>query len=689
MTPRLRHRLVVEWAGRAWHHMGRTKTVSQDLLETPLNRCLSTLDITLLGIGHMVGAGIYVLTGAVAKDTAGPAIVLSFLLAGLASLLAALCYAEFGARVPKAGSAYVYTYVTIGEFWAFVIGWNIILEHMIGAASVARAWSGAVDSMLGGALRNATITALGEMHDPVLAHYPDFLAFVVTLVYCGLLSLGVKGSTYFNSVFTLINLCVMTFVIILGLCYADVENWKHPGGFAPYGFSGVLAGAAACFYAFVGFDSIATSGEEAREPAKSIPVATLVSMAVVTLSYILVAATLTLMVPYTKLNPSAALPDAFAQLGVTWAQYVVSIGALCGMTTTLFGSLFSLPRCVYAMATDGLLFSWLAKVNNKTQVPILNLAICGFCSAVIALLFDIEKLVEFMSIGTLMAYTIVSASVVILRYRPASRSGLVGGASPTGSITPALKTPTSPGDEDSKFFREGGTLRPSFHWIVWIVGQREAGSMVAFAVVVFTVVSASLSSLLQWGNGFLGPSPQAWAVCLVVFLLLILATCVMVIVGHEQNGINLSFKVPLVPFVPLASIFFNMALMTHLNVLTWVRFVIWMILGLLVYFLYGMSHSKESQPVSTYSTLISQPAPANSTVFGAMQQTFTNVTARISGTKRDDTTPIVRQEEGRGEEEEEEVEEVDEEEEEEEEDRGRPEYGDAQGTVRRVPENYK
>lgn len=635
------------WSG-TWHRMSRTKKVATDSMETPLNRCLSTLDITLLGIGHMVGAGIYVLTGTVAKDTAGPAIILSFLLAGLASLLSALCYAEFGARVPKAGSAYVYTYVTIGEFWAFVIGWNIVLEHMIGAASVARAWSGYVDSLFDGALSNATITSIGKMHAGLLAPYPDFLAFSVTLVYCGFLTMGVKGSAYFNSIFTLINLCVMTFVIAVGMSYADIGNWNTEGGFVPFGIPGVISGAATCFYAFVGFDSIATAGEEAKDPAHSIPRATLVSMSVVTVGYIMVAATLTLMVPYYTLNPAAALPDAFAAHGAHWAKYVVSVGALCGMTTTLFGSLFSLPRCVYAMAADGLLFSWLARVSDKTKVPVITLLLCGFLSALIALLFDIEKLVEFMSIGTLMAYTIVSASVIILRYQPGFRCNIkspshMQAATPTPG---ALPTPTTPMDDISKGDGEGGELRSSFRWLLRMIGQREAGLVVTWAVVIFTISSSALCTLLQFGGSALAlPYPAAWAVIITILLTVLLVFSVVVIMAHHQNQLVLSFKVPLVPLVPLTSIFFNVALMVHLNPMTWIRFIVWMVLGLLMYFLYGQHHSREGEPVSSYSTLLTEPTPAGNTVFGSVQHTLSHVTAKIASAATDDKKPIVDQEE--------------------------------------------
>ncbi|XP_064115861.1 cationic amino acid transporter 4-like isoform X1 [Macrobrachium nipponense] len=624
--------------------MGRTKQVATDAMETPLNRCLSTLDITLLGIGHMVGAGIYVLTGTVAKDTAGPAIIISFLLAGFASLLAALCYAEFGARVPKAGSAYVYTYVTIGEFWAFVIGWNIVLEHMIGAASVARAWSGYIDSLFNGTISNATKSTIGTLHSGYLSEYPDFLAFAVTLIYCGFLTLGVKGSAYFNSIFTLINLCVMLFVIIVGMAFADISNWNTEGGFAPFGASGIIAGAATCFYAFVGFDSIATAGEEAKNPAKSIPQATLVSMTIVTIGYILVGATLTLMVPYYTLNPAAALPDAFAAHGATWAKYVVSVGALCGMTTTLFGSLFSLPRCVYAMAVDGLLFSWLARVSEKTKVPVITLVLCGFFSALIALVFDIEKLVEFMSIGTLMAYTIVSASVIILRYQPASRCNI---KSPTHSLAPTpgtLTTPTTPTPKETPD-GEGGELRASCRWLTKVVGEREGGSVVAWAVVLFTITSASFCILLQWGSDFLAlPYPAAWAIIIAIILVCVLIFSVLVILAHRQNQLVLSFTVPLVPLFPLTSIFINVGLMVHLNPMTWIRFIVWMVIGLLVYFAYGQYHSREGEPVSSYSTLLTEPTPAGNTVFGSVQHTLSNVTAKIASAASEDKKPIVDQE---------------------------------------------
>lgn len=311
--------------------LNRVKTLEDDMMETSFNRCLSTIDLTLLGIGGMVGSGLYVLTGTVAKEIAGPAVIVSFIIAGFASLLAALCYAEFGARVPKTGSAYMFTYVSVGEIWAFLIGWNVLLEYMIGGAAVARAWSGYLDSIFNHKIKNFTETHVGAWQVPFLARYPDFLAAAILLVATAFISFGAKVSSWLNHVFSAISMGVILFILIMGFVLAQPKNWStQEGGFAPYGLSGIMAGTATCFYAFVGFDVIAASSEEARNPQRAVPRAIAFSLGLATGAYILVSVVLTLMVPWHTLDPDSALADAFYRRGYAWAGFLVAAGSICG-----------------------------------------------------------------------------------------------------------------------------------------------------------------------------------------------------------------------------------------------------------------------------------------------------------------------------------------------------------------------
>ena len=313
--------------------MTRKKNLKDDVMETPLRRCLNTFDLTLLGVGHMIGSGLFVLTGTVVHNVAGPGAVLSYLLAGFAAILASLCYAEFGSRVPKAGSAYTYTYVTIGELFAFIIGWNIILEHWLGIAAVARAWSGSFDAIFSGAIRNATLTHIGHIQVAWLSEYPDCLALAVVLALTVFIACGAKASVSVNTVFTIINLAVITGIILAGLSLAEGNNWTNSdhGGFLPFGFTGVFAGAATCFYAYIGFEGIATAGEEAEKPAKSIPIATGLAVGITTILYFGSSVALTLLVPYYDVDLAAPFPTAFAQRGLNWARVIIAVGTMFGI----------------------------------------------------------------------------------------------------------------------------------------------------------------------------------------------------------------------------------------------------------------------------------------------------------------------------------------------------------------------
>ncbi|XP_069116835.1 cationic amino acid transporter 4-like isoform X2 [Argopecten irradians] len=600
-----------------WLAINRKKTITDDFHDTPLKRCLNTFDITLLGIGHMIGAGIYVLSGTVVKDLAGPSAVLSFLFAGFAAILSALCYAEFGAKVPKAGSAYSYTYVTLGELWGFIIGWNIVLEHLLGASAIARAFSGALDSVFNGAIRNSTLSNIGTLskNSEWLSEYPDFIAFSATIIVFIVVGTGAKFTMNFNNVFTVLNMTVLVFLICVGFYFADIKNWENAktGGFFPHGFAGCLSGAATCFFAYIGFEGIATAGEEAKNPERSIPISTVTSLGIVTFLYIMVTAALTLMIPYQDVDPTAAFPHAFAMRSAEWAKYIVAIGTLFGITTSLLGSAFSLPRTIYAMASDGLLFSIFAYIYPRTQTPIWGVFTFGMISALMSLLFEIETLVEFMSIGTLMAYTLVAASVIILRYLPANKCQFKlkpeGEGEEIGQPASEMETEESSIIKKSKSHDDFGRLKEKLKSIP-LLRSFEPGNASLLATFLILVFIVCFCSTLIFGFSSIEKGAW-WAIFLVILFGIAIIACFLVMIAHEKNDAFTTFSIPFVPLIPILSMFCNIALMLNLNYLTWIRLGIWMAVGLTIYFSYGLWHSHEARSTNGYGEIVHYTGDAN------------------------------------------------------------------------------
>jgi basic amino acid/polyamine antiporter, APA family len=406
-----------------------------------LRPILGPLQLTSLGIGAIIGAGIFVIIGVVAKDKAGAATMLSFVVAGTACGFAALCYAEFASMVPIAGSAYTYAYATMGELFAWIIGWDLLLEYGVGAASVAHGWShyfvdflGLMKIYLPPAFTNSPfdfdpasgrLVATGAIIDlPAL-----LIAAALTIV----LVIGIRRSANFNFFMVVIKLAVVLLIIAVGIFYIDPANW-HP--FAPYGYAGVslfgktvigqhgaggeplgmTAGAAVVFYAYIGFDSVSTHAEEARNPSRDVPIGIVGSLTLCTVLYIAVAAVLTGMVPYQQIDIDAPLAKAFSRIGLPWAHAVISLGALTGITSVLMVLMLSQPRIMLAMARDGLLPNrFFGAVHPQFRTPWKSTILTGAVVGMMGALLPLRILAELVNIGTLLAFVIVCAAVLIMR----------------------------------------------------------------------------------------------------------------------------------------------------------------------------------------------------------------------------------------------------------------------------------
>ena len=455
----------------------RVKPLSRILAEGAdekhgLKRSLGPWSLTAMGIGAIIGTGIFVLTGVASATRAGPALTISFVVAGIVSALAALCYAEVSSKVPISGSAYTYTYATLGEFFAWIIGWSLVLEYALGASTVSVGWSGYFTYILQTLLGWNIPQAWQHSHwdaTPGIANLPAAgIIFLIT----ALLVRGTKESGTVNAIIVAIKLAVVLFFIAVGIRHINPANYSLPpgpqtalGGFFPFGIGGMFGGAAFIFFAYIGFDAVSTTAEEAKNPSKDLPFGIIASLVICTVLYIIVVAILNGMVPFYKLNVSYPVAFAVNSVGLAWAGVIVSIGAIAGLTTVLLVLMYGQTRIFYAMSRDGLIPASFTRLHASWRTPVFSQIFFGLLIAAAGALFPIGILGSLTNMGTLVAFVLVSIAVPVLRRRhPDAKSAFRVPFGPY--VIPVLSALTAL--FLIYFLKEGNPLVWGFFPLVWL-----------------------------------------------------------------------------------------------------------------------------------------------------------------------------------------------------------------------------
>ena len=538
-----------------------------------LKRCLGKFDLIAYGIGTTVGAGVFVMSGLIAREDSGPSVALSYLFAGIAACLSGLCYAEFSARYPVAGSAYTYSYASMGEFVAWVIGWNITLEYGISAAAVASSFSGYFLKLL----EEFGVDDVPDGIKPIDIPGTDgLLTFniiaVLLIVVCTIILMcGVQDFGRINLVMTFINISIIVFFIIAGAFFVDTNNWKD---FFPYGFSGTFSGAARAFFAFVGFDAVSGMSAEAVNPQVDIPVGLLGSLSIATALYCSIGLVVTGMQNYSDLDVNAPLTSAFQYHDQGWATIIVGLGSVSCMFVITLCSLLGQPRIYYAMSRDGLLWTSFQRVSKKA-VPYVGTIVTSIIAGLLAMFLDLDVLGDMISAGTLMAFSFVSAGVLLLRLQ----SYELAYKSPLKSSEAARTESLSNWNEMLVAWYLLG------NYPLWLCYHKAELPTYALLILAFGLVVAPAITLI------------------VRFYVLKYKSRNADTENMPVEYAKVGFMAPLVPFLPLVAVMVNGFLFSSLSGQTYRNLGIWTVIGLCIYFGYGYKHSalKVGHEISLYT----------------------------------------------------------------------------------------
>eukprot|EP01125_Pyxidicula_operculata_P016105 TRINITY_DN5514_c0_g1_i1.p1 TRINITY_DN5514_c0_g1~~TRINITY_DN5514_c0_g1_i1.p1 ORF type:complete len:564 (+),score=83.34 TRINITY_DN5514_c0_g1_i1:48-1739(+) len=555
-----------------WHYWRLSNVLRKQTINIPkeeggLKRVLTVWHLLGYGIANTIGAGIFVTSG-VASLQAGSLLVASFAFAGFAALLSALCYAEYGARFPVAGSSYSFTYVSLGEALAWFVGWNMTLEYAVGASAVSAGWAGYFFSFLTTASPSLDIPNILVNGYYLWGDFTFSPMGVAAILLCTvILWFGVSESATFNLVISAVNMCIVIFVIILGAMNFSSLYWDNffSMGISNHGFAGVMQAAATVFISFIGFDATTCLAGETKNPSFDLPVSVIGTLTITTTLYIGVSLVLCGMVNANTINTTAPLSQAFGDHGLHWAVLLVSVGSVTTLTANVLSSLIGQPRVFYQMALDGLLFSPFTWINQR-GILTFGTFITATMAGVLALLYDLNSLADMISIGTLMAYSCVCAGVIVMRY-------------------------TIP--EDKKKCDIVHEIRYTHFAFTEKLGKIISENLLTL-LFVYTVSTVFIGVSMRMGWGW-----EAAGSFIVVNAILLLFLLIL-----KQKDVPDTFKCPLVPIVPLGGVTINLLLITTLPMPSIYRVLVWSALGILIYMFYGIKYSKLNVKTQEETTLI-------------------------------------------------------------------------------------